>query len=246
MLNLKLTIAYNGLNYFGWQKQKSKPTIQQTIENAFKKIFNLKKDIQVIGSGRTDRGVHAIEQVASIKLELDTIKDKNYIFKINSILPDDIKIGSVEQVDENFNARFNAKKREYRYVVLLDKSSLPFYKDFSYFYPYKVNWNLLKKCLPYFKGKHDFTTFSNSDENINPKREVYHFSCLRKKRFIVFRIIANAFLQGMVRNIIGTIFQVNRLGQNPDIIEEIFKLKNNRYCADKAPAQGLFLYKVYY
>ncbi len=117
MRNLKLCILYNGTDFYGWQKQKlpqSHLTIQQTIEQAFKRLFNLSKDITVIGSGRTDSGVHAVGQVANIKLENNKFNkfDKDdFLFKINSILPSSIEISSFNIVDKSFNARFDAKKR---------------------------------------------------------------------------------------------------------------------------------------
>ena len=246
MINLKLFITYNGTNYYGWQKQKLEPTIQQAIEDAFRTVFNFLKKISLTGSGRTDRGVHAIGQVANIKLPGYKFNETNFLYKINSILPLDIKISSYKIVNNDFNARFDAEKREYRYFVLCDRSRLPFYNQFAYYYPYEIDFKLIKKCLKYFKGTHDFTSFSNSDKKINPNRIVYQLTCRKKNNLIMFKIIANSFLQGMVRNIIATILDINKNKQNPEIIKEIFHLKNNSYCADKIPGKGLFLYKVYY
>ena len=245
MINLKLTIAYNGTNYYGWQKQKIKPTVQQTIEQAFRTLWTSLKDVNLIGSGRTDGGVHAIAQKANIKLP-DYKFDNNFLYKINSILPVDIKISSFEIVNKDFNARFDAKKREYRYFVLCNRTKLPFYNQFTYYYPYEIDFKLIKKCLKYFNGMHDFSSFSNSDKKNYPFRIVYHLSCKKNKDLILFRIIANSFLQGMVRNIVGTILDINRNKQNPEIIREVFQLKDNKYCGDKVLAKGLFLWRVYY
>ncbi len=203
----------------------------------------------MIGSGRTDSGVHAVGQVANIKLENNKFNkfDKDdFLFKINSILPSSIEISSFNIVDKSFNARFDAKKREYRYYILQNRSKLPFFGPFSYYYPYEIDLKLLKRCLKYFKGIHDFSTFSNSKETVNPERKVYKFTYRKTKDFIIFKIIANAFLQGMVRNIIGTILDINKNGQNPAIIPEVFQMKNNKYCGNKAPSCALFLHKVYY
>ncbi len=249
MCNLKLCILYNGTEFYGWQKQKLKDlTVQQTIELAFKRLFNLSKNITVIGSGRTDSGVHAIGQVANIKLGDIKFNKDDFLYKINSILPSSIEISSFNIVDESFNARFDAKKREYRYYILQNRSKLPFFGAYSYYYPYKIDLKLLKRCLKYFKGIHDFSTFSNNNnkEEINPERKVYRFTCRKTKDFIIFRIMANSFLRGMVRNIIGTILDINKNSQNPAIIPEVFQMKNNKYCGNKAPSRALFLHKVYY
>lgn len=246
MINLKLTITYNGTNYYGWQKQKLTPTVQQTTEDAFKTVFSLIENVNLTGSGRTDRGVHAIGQVANIKLPENKFDKNNFLYKINSVLPLDIRITSCEIVSTDFNARFDAKKREYRYFILCDKAKLPFYNQFAYYYSYDIGFRLVTKCLKYFKGTHDFTSFSNSDKKINPVRKVYRFNFKKKNDLIMFRIVANSFLQGMVRNIIGTILDINKNKQNPEIIKEIFCLRNNKYSGDKASAKGLFLYKVYY
>lgn len=245
MTNYKLLIAYNGVKYYGWQKQTLSPTIQQTIEQAIQKICQITSSVQLIGSGRTDRGVHAYAQTASIKLNEKKVPTQ-FLSKLNSLLPLDIRILSIKQVPLSFNARFSAKRREYRYYLLINKEKIPFLGHISYYYPYPINHICFKRCVPYFVGEKNFTSFSNSEKEKNPVRKIYHFSFKKEKDFIVFRIIANSYLQGMVRNIVGTILDINKNKQNPNLISDIFSLQDNKYCGNKAPAKGLFLHKVYY
>lgn len=245
MINLKLTVAYRGTGYYGWQTQKGGPTVQKTLEDAFRTLLGNQPGIGITGAGRTDSGVHALGQTASLVLN-DSIPDLGYIHrKINHILPPDIRILSVTKVPPGFNARFSARAREYRYFLTFNPG-LPFFRDYAVPYPYSLDESLLRKCMPFFRGERDFSTFGNMDEPVNPVRRVYRFQYTLKKGFLMFVIVANSFLKGMVRNIIGTILKVNRERQNPGIIHEIFRLKENRYCGAKADPQGLFLYRVYY
>ncbi|MBU1076246.1 MAG: tRNA pseudouridine(38-40) synthase TruA [Spirochaetes bacterium] len=245
MQNLKLTISYDGTNYYGWQKQPSYPTVQKTIEDVFRKILPGSSKLILNGSGRTDRGVHALGQVANIKISSKLFLP-GLMESLNSLLPRDIRIHSIQKVDDRFNARFNAHKREYRYILQYKGYQYPFYDRYSYCYPYSVDFKKLKKCIGFFSGRKDFSSFSNSPKEKDPVRHIRKILFYREKDFIIFRIIADSFLQGMVRNILGTIFDINKNDQNPRIIKDIFDLKKNKYCGNKIPAKGLYLYKVYY
>jgi len=247
MLNFKLDISYNGKNYFGWQKQKDKKTIQQTIEDALKQIFKIDK-ITLIGASRTDAGAHAYHQIANFKVsEKFNISSKVLLKQLNNLLPSDIRINSVEEVAENFHSRYDAIKREYRYYVYNEKILSPFFKDFTYFYPYKIDFKLLKKTVKFLKGEHNFIYFANISKSSikNTVRKIYKFHFYKKENIVTFVIIGNGFLKGMIRNIIGTILKINRLNQNPNLIKELLKLKRPSE-GNTAPASGLFLYKVYY
>lgn len=247
MLNFKLDISYNGKNYSGWQKQKDRITIQQTIEDALKKIFKIDK-IVLIGASRTDAGAHAYHQIANFKLpEKFNLSPEVLLKQLNNLLPDDIRINSVKKVSENFHSRFDAIKREYRYYIYNDTVLSPFFKDFTYFYPYKIDFGLLKKTVRFLKGEHNFIYFANiSKSNIkNTMRRIYKFCFYKKKNIITFVIIGNGFLKGMIRNMIGTILKINRLNQNPKLIKELLELK--KPCeGNTVPSSGLFLYKVYF
>ncbi len=248
MLNFKLDISYNGKNYFGWQRQKNKITIQQTIEDVLKNILKINK-ISLIGASRTDAGAHAVHQIANFKIQENLkIKTEILIKQLNSSLPLDIRINSITAVSDDFHSRYNAKRREYRYYVYNYKIISPFFKDFTYFYPYEIDFTLLKKSIKFFKGEHNFSPFANlSKSNVkNTVRKIYKFFFYKKNNIITFVIVGNGFLKGMIRNIIGTILRINRLRQNPRIIKEIFRLNKREGNGPTAPASGLFLHRVYY
>ena len=248
MTNIKLIISFKGTNFYGWQKQKNNLTIQETLEKSLSLLFKKEKRINLIGAGRTDRGVHAIAYPANIIINVHDIKLDLLKYKLNSILPKDISILNIEKVPFGFNARYSAKKREYRYYLYLNQNRLHFLDEYVLQYPYNLNFNLLHKSMHLFSGIHDFTTFGNNDNriHINPIKTIYKFNYQLKNNLMMFRIIGSSFLRGMVRNILGTILTINKLNQNPDIIKELFALKNNKYCGTKLPAKGLFFYRAYY
>ncbi len=242
MKNYKLTIQYDGTNYSGWQIQQNAVTIQQKITDAIQIL--LKQDVNLIGSGRTDAGVHALGQVANFRsdAEIDIYK---FHYSLNSILPPDISISKIVQVNPEFHARFDAKKRTYIYLISQNKS--PFYRNYSYFYPVKIDLDKLNQISRFFIGENDFTSFSKKNFEIDNKQcIIYELSWRKKNDLIVFRISANRFLHGMVRSITGTL--LNSLEQeNPrEFIDIIFNSKNREEASESVPSKGLFLYKVEY
>jgi tRNA pseudouridine38-40 synthase len=198
------------------------------------------------GAGRTDTGVHAAAQSAHVLLENDLLYPDVLVPKLNQLLPADIRVLRWERAPDDFHARFSARAREYRYYVSLSSSYPPFCQDYVLAYPYPLDQERLRASLRFFPGRRDFTTFSNSDENQDPVRFVRAFRFRVRNGLLVFSILADSFLKGMVRNIIGTVLKVNRDRQNPRIIGELFRLKDNRYCGWKIDAKGLFLHRVLY
>ncbi len=247
MANYSLDISYKGTNYFGWQIQPNKITVQGTIEAVLCKILG-NKDIKLIGSGRTDAGVHAKHQIANFKLNYNLkFSLDEFKYKLNSLLPPDIKIQNVLYVSDDFNARYSARVRVYKYYIYNSNTPSPFFYDFYHFYPFKIDFKLLKKVMKYFKGTHNFKSFSNSNSDVsNFVRTVYKFDLQKKGKIVIITISANSFLYGMVRNIVGTLLQLNRLNQNPKIIENVLKKHNRIYAGEKAPAKGLVLDSVLY
>lgn len=242
MNNFKLTIQYDGTNYSGWQIQSNANSIQKEITNAIKII--LKEDVKLIGSGRTDAGVHAIGQVANFKTdkEIDLYK---FQFQLNSILPEDISITAIQKVDEKFHSRFDAKKRTYLYLISQFKS--PFFKKYSYFYPQQINLEKLNELSNIFLGKKDYSSFCKKMSEVENKIcNVYEISWFTQYDLIIFKIAADRFLHGMVRAIVGTL--LNSLKQdNPELyIQQIFESSNRETAGEAVPAKGLFLYKVEY
>jgi len=250
-MNYKLSIQYDGTKYSGWQIQAGSKTIQQTITDSIQTITG--KQVNLIGSGRTDSGVHALGQAANFRIEekLDLYKFK---YSLNSILPRDISIIETIEVPENFHARYDAKRRKYLYLFIKYKS--PFYELYSYRYFYKLDCNFLNRLSKSFLGEKDFTSFSRIRQRRTETEElasqrvkdciVYDIAWKETKDFVLFFIEANRFLHGMVRTIVGTLLNAQKNNYNEKYIEEIFSGKNREAAGEAVPARGLFLYKVKY
>jgi tRNA pseudouridine38-40 synthase len=235
-------MQYDGTNYRGWQIQQNAHTIQQIITDKIEIISKAK--VNLIGSGRTDSGVHALGQVANFKTEneIDTYKFKH---SLNSVLPKDISILEMGQIDEVFNARFDARRRCYIYLFSNFKS--PFFQKYSYYYHETLDCKLLNKLCLSLLGKKDFTSFARKNtETENKVCNVYEARWKETKGLIIFFIEADRFLHGMVRTIIGTLIKALKENQNEKFIEDIFSAKDREFAGEAVPANGLFLYKVKY
>ncbi len=244
MRNVKIDIQYDGTNYSGWQIQNNGISIQEKIEHALKNIT--KEKIKIIGSGRTDAGVHAINQVASFNTSTNIPENKIHI-ALNSILPDDIRITKASIVESDFNARYSAKKRTYKYVIHNAEIQTPFQRLYSWHRKRRIDNDILLKILQSIKGTHDFTNLcTKKDESHNKTRTIYDIRLKKEDNNINIYITANAFLRKMVRIIIGTSIMILEKGLNIDYLYKILK-SSQRY--DKiytAKPHGLFLYYVEY
>lgn len=242
MFNYKLSIQYDGTRYSGWQIQANALTVQEVISSSIQKI--LQEEVNLIGSGRTDAGVHALGQVANFMTDknLDTSKFK---YSLNAVLPDDIAIDNIELAEEQFHSRFSAKKRSYIYLIS-DKKS-PFYDRYSYTSFYEMNIEKLNLLSSVLVGVQDFTSFSKVNTDVQNKFcEVYDARWRRQKNFYIFYIEANRFLYGMVRAVVGSIIRANQLNDGNEFLKNILSQKDRTTAADAVPAKGLFLYKVKY
>ncbi|MCS7052363.1 MAG: tRNA pseudouridine(38-40) synthase TruA [Ignavibacterium sp.] len=242
MFNYLLSIQYDGTNYHGWQSQISGRTIQQEIEKA---IFTIiKTNVKIIGAGRTDSGVHALDQKANFRV-LEQIDLYKFKFSLNSILPKDISIKTIVEVPENFHARFDAKSRTYIYLISRAKS--PFYNRYSFYYPKEINIFTLNELSEKLIGEKDFSAFcKKSVEYENKICKVTKVRWFQKNELIIFRITANRFLRGMVRAIVGTLLFCEKNKLSNDDFEKILLQKDRQFAGENVPANGLFLYKVEY
>jgi len=242
MENYKLTIQYDGTDYCGWQIQKNSLSVQQIITDSIKMI--LKKEINLIGAGRTDSGVHALGQVANFRIDeqLDLYKFK---FSLNSVLPKDISILDIEEADEEFHSRFDAKRRTYLY--LFSKFKSPFFRNYSSYLYHEVNVENLNRLSKALCMKEDFTSFSKtgSDEP-NTICTIDDARWRSNNRFLLFRIEADRYLRGMVRAIVGTLLKLDKEKRDINSLKEIIELKKRENAGSSVPAKGLFLYKVRY
>lgn len=245
MRNIRLDIAYDGSNYCGWQIQPNETTVQGVIETALSKIH--KKKMDIIGSGRTDSGVHADMQVANFQTEIDSIPGENFKQAINSLLPLDIRILSSKEVPEEFHSRFNAYRRTYKYYLKFADVGHPRYRDFCYLVRKPLELKKLNNLASALIGEHDFTTFAAAGDQAPTKtRRIFSACFYPEEEFIVFKICGNAFLQRMVRSLTGTLLDMAWKGQTDVDMARILAAKDRQLAGTTAPARGLFLNKVEY
>ena len=254
-INVLLTISYLGTNYAGWQVQKNKKTIQGELERVFSKIFNEK--IEIIGSGRTDAGVHAKSAKANALLPLCFVKKhfsnngkldfSKLINSINQLLPDDIKILKIKKVGLNFNARFGAKQKTYSYKIKCGGILLPFDSFNTVFINQKLDIEKMQQASKYLIGEHDFTSFCSAKTEIENKvRTIFDITIKQNKNIITFEITGNGFLYNMVRIIVGTLVDVGSGKLKPEEIKNILNSKNREKAGKTLPAKGLTLKNVKY
>ncbi len=256
MRNLKITLEYDGTNYAGWQTQKHK-TIQETLEKALSRILSEK--IRVIGSGRTDAGVHALAQVANFKTK-SALPAEKIRSALNALLPDDIAVTGIKKAGLKFHAIRGVKSKVYRYTILNRPHRSALLKRRAYFCRLRLDINLMREESRCLKGKHDFAAFcaSGSDardtlrtvKTISIKRVSYDpFSVNQKQKdysLIVIDIEADGFLYNMARAIAGTLIEIGR-GRFPrGSLRKILASRDRSSAGPTAPAWGLCLVKVKY
>ena len=245
MPRYKIIIEYDGTIYSGWQKQKNAITVQDQIESSLKNLT--KKNMKIMGSGRTDAGVHALGQVAHFDLEesFDPFKIQmalNFFLKF-----DDISILDCEEVLEDFHARFSAKQRIYQYKILNRRASPAIDKNRLYHIPFSLDLSLVEKTANYLIGKHDFSSFRDSEcQAENAIRQIDYIKIIKKNDLIIIEIAAKSFLHHMVRNIVGTLVQFSKKNIDPAEINNILKAKDRTKSGPNAPPWGLYFYKVIY
>lgn len=242
----RLIIAYDGSNYSGWQAQDHKPSIATALNHAFKKVFKI--DIKVLGASRTDAGVHALGQVARIKTNL-AIPAEKLKWAWNNTLPADIAIRSLESVDDSFNPFCNVEQKIYHYHFFTERP-LPFIQRYGYFYPYKIDLELLKSALQTFVGTHDFASFrSSEDMRENTIRTIDAITLEYVSRYKAYRITVKGqkFLRHMIRRIIGASLHIATKDNSALLVlQKIMAACNPAHTLPNAPAQGLMLRKIIY
>ena len=241
--NFKFIISYDGTNLKGWQFQPNVRTVQGDIEKKLSKLFKGQR-INLIGSGRTDSGVHALGQVANIFLDTNWSND-NIKNALNANLENDIYIKTVDQIDDGFHARFSAINRSYKYFIR--KDFCPFDRFFSWETKNKIDLNILDDCALLILNNQDFTNFCKANAEVKSKKcKIIESNWQQKNEKFIFSIKANRFLHHMVRFLVGTMLEVSR-GRIPLVeFENMLKLNPTQYKVLCAPSRGLFLDKVIY
>lgn len=239
-----MTIAYDGTNYNGYQKQSKELTVQQLLEEALTKI-NSNKKVSVHASGRTDSKVHALNQQAHFDLdkEMDVSRLKH---SINSLLPNDIYVKKIKIVDNSFHARFDVIKKEYIYKINIGEYN-PLDVNYVYQYNHYLDVEKMKKAIKYFLGEHDFTSFTKIDE---PKetyvRTIYETNIDIENSIIKITFVGNGFLRYMVRNMVGLLIEIGNSKKEPEEVLRLFEVKDRREGGITAQPCGLYLSNVWY
>ena len=236
--------SYKGTNYYGWQKQVGFVSVQSTIEEVLSKVYDM--PISITGSGRTDAGVHALKQY----FHYDTTKEKDLkqlCYALNKMLPEDIKILSLEAVDDDFHSRYNAKKKIYEYRIVL-KNKDPFQDELAFVYPMEFDFNLFKSALDKFVGKHNYQDFTSKEEDEGGFiREIYEINVTKNDHDIKVRFIGSGFMRYQIRNMIGAAISVANKKENLEFIDYHLKEdKKREIISYKSPANGLYLVDVVY
>lgn len=243
-MNVKIVVEYDGTCYHGWQRQKNAISIQEVLETAISSITGEKTNL--IGSGRTDAGVHALNQVANFKTDTRIPIDK-LPYAINSKLPEDIIVKHAELVPEDFHSRFCAKSKIYTYTIYNAKFPSPLFRKYSYFFPRPLDVKAMQQASKVFTGTHDFRAFMASGSPV--KSTVRHIDRLEVSQtgdVIKIEFEANGFLYNMVRIIAGTLLDVGLKKINLKQLELILKSKDRTQAGKTLPPQGLCLVNVIY
>ncbi|MFI0435044.1 MAG: tRNA pseudouridine(38-40) synthase TruA [Parachlamydiaceae bacterium] len=244
----KLTLAYDGTRYSGWQIQPNAPSIQEHLQKSLTTFLG-RANVSVIGSGRTDAGVHALNQVAHFKIEHD-LNMNRLMLALNGLLPCDIRVKKVEMAPLSFHSQYSAIGKEYHYHLFLQRVMDPFRRLYSWHILRKMNLALLREAASCFVGTHDFTSFANEPHagsaGKDPIRTIYRLDAISIDSGVRLEFEGNGFLYKMVRNIVGTLVDVALMKLSVERIPSIFEAKDRRKAAAAAPAHGLFLARVDY
>jgi len=243
-VNVKLTIEYDGTGYHGWQIQPHGPSIQSVLEQAISTFVGV--PTRIVGSGRTDAGVHALGQVANFFTE--KAFDRHRILRgLNALTPADITIKEVELVAESFDARRDGRSRIYEYRILNRSTPSPFYLNRAWHVHESLDMAAMREAILCLLGEHDFTSFRAAGcEAAHPMRKVYRTSLEQRGELLVYTIEATAFLRHMVRNIVGTLVEVGKGLRTVRSFKELLDERDRTKAGPTAPPQGLFLVEVKY
>ena len=244
MHRIKLTVAYDGTNYCGWQVQPNGVSIQSTLQKAIENLLGEKTD--VTGASRTDSGVHALGQVAVFDTDKN-IPDWKYALAINQRLPKDIVVQKSEEVPLDFHPRYTDVEKTYEYRILNRRTQLPKERLYSYFVPKKLNVDKMREAGVYLVGEHDFKSFcSQKTKVLSTVRTIYSLELIEEGDIVTLRVSGNGFLYNMVRILAGTLVQAGLHKRTPDSIPPLLESRDRKQAGPTLPAKGLFLRCVEY
>src|SRR6266567_6583821 len=249
MRHFKLTIAYDGTDFHGWQMQANKPTIQGEIVNVLQRLTQ--KEIFLHGAGRTDAGVHALGQVASFKTQTG-LSALEFQRALNALLPQSIRIVGAEEVGPDFHARWSARRKTYRYRLYRGKVVPPMLWRYVLPYPFPLDEDAMRDAAARFVGMHDFASFAAStgseedDKERSTERQIFSSALARTadNEELVFTVHGRSFLRYMVRKMVGTLLDVGRGKLMPADIDRLYELRDRSKSGPTVPPQGLVMVEV--
>lgn len=260
--NLKITLAYDGSTFHGWQVQPGLATVQGTLAECLKRLTG--EDVLPQGSGRTDAGVHALAQVASVELE-SPIPERNLVVALNDLLPPSIRVNSIEVKPREFHARHSATAKTYRYRIYRGDIRPPFLAHYVFHDPYPMNEEALMRASEHVVGTHDFTSFAASDPDrsariveetgkddesrfgsVSNVRTVHSSQWMRTEEELIYTVRGDGFLHHMVRNLVGTFLLVGKGSLKIADVPTILEARNRSAAGPTAAACGLYLVNVEY
>ncbi len=244
MSRVLIKVEYDGRNFFGWQKQPNKRTVQEELEKAIEKLTG--ERVEVFASGRTDRGVHALDQGVHFDLEKE-IPVSRLVTAINNLLPNDVSVKKAKKVANDFHARFDIKSKTYIYQIYNAKTKSALFANRSAFVNYDLDIDKMKSVADLLQGKHNFKGFCSADATVKDfEREIYSINVTRKGKFIKIEVTGNGFLYNMVRIIAGTIVDAGRGLLTEESVKKALENGDRSFAGRTMPPEGLFLTKTNY
>ena len=244
MKRIKLTVAYDGTNYCGWQIQDNGITIEEVLNRELSKL--LQEDIKIIGASRTDSGVHALGNVAVFDTQT-RIPPEKISFALNQRLPDDIRIQESCEVDADFHPRYADTVKTYEYNILNRRFELPSKRLYAAFCYYPMDIERMNQAAAYLVGEHDFKSFCSAGAQVQTTvRTIYAVNVTKEDDMVHIRITGNGFLYNMVRIIAGTLMQVGTGLMEPEQVKEILEARDRSKAGPTAVAKGLTLVEIRY
>mgnify|MGYP001157870328 FL=1 len=246
---IKLVLAYDGSDFSGWQKQKNGRSVQEELEKALSIMH--KHEVRVVGSARTDAGVHAMGQAASFYTDIASIPANRFVLALNKLLPRDVRVLSSEEEKPDFHARFDASLRRYRYFLSCGGTPDPFTLRYAHFIPYYPCLTILNAMASVVLGEHDFSTFASAQDKSESRfRFISESVFFLERDLLVYQIAGNAFLWRQVRSLVGTFLELEKKAKDPGeaeiLMREVLESKDRSRAGPTAPACGLFLWNIEY
>jgi len=241
---LKLTVAYDGSSYSGWQVQPSEPTVQEAVETAWHEIT--RETIRVMAAGRTDAGVHALGQVVGVATD-SQLATEELQRGLNAVLPEDVAVVAVEEAPENFHATYDAKRKIYRYQIHNGRTPDIFNRHYVWHYPQPLDAERMHVAAQALVGKHDFSSFESAgSERPDSVRTLFAVNVARDADRLAAEVSGDGFLYNMVRAIVGTLVEVGKGSRDVTWVAEVLAARDRSRAGQTAPPQGLFLVRVEY